>query len=183
MIKKKLNLDENENVLLEVRRHWIIFLGHSLALLFAAVLPFAVFTLFKMFLPEVIDAVKISGNQTALFTFFYCLWLLFLWCSFFIEWTKYYLDVWYVTEKRIIDIEQRGLFSREITNLRFDKIQDVTIDTHGFIATLLGFGNIRVQTAAEDSRSFYMATVSHPERVRQVIFNQHNISQKSDGGL
>jgi uncharacterized membrane protein YdbT with pleckstrin-like domain len=99
---------------------------------------------------------------------------MFLWLSFFINWTKYYLDVWYVTEKRIIAVDQRGIFNRGISNLRFDKIQDVTIDVKGFIATLLNYGNVKVQTAGEDNYEFSMSVVSNPENVRKVIFNQHN---------
>lgn len=179
MVHKALNLDPDENVLIEVRRHWIIFLGHATALLFSAILPFVIFTIVKMFAPSFLDFVTIQGNNYALFTFLYSLWLLFLWVSFFVEWTKYYLDVWYVTEKRIIDIDQKSLFSREVSNLRFDRIQDVTVDTHGFWAILFGFGNIRVQTAAEDSTSFYMSTVANPEALRRVIFNQQNLSLRN----
>jgi hypothetical protein len=58
--------------------------------------------------------------------------------------------------------------------LRFDKIQDVTVDVHGFIPTLKNFGNIKVQTASEDNLDFIIHTVRKPDVVRQVIFSQHN---------
>ena len=173
MTYKQLHLEEGENVIFEVRKHWIVFVGQASALLFSALLPFILLTLGKVFevdLPEL----NIPGNKSALFLFIYLLWLLTLWILFFLDWIKYYLDVWYVTEKRIIAIDQRKIFDREVSNLRFDKIQDVTIDVHGFIPTLLGFGNIRVQTASEDSKEFYMNSVRHPENLRKVIFTQQN---------
>jgi hypothetical protein len=34
---------------------------------------------------------------------------------------------------------------------------------------------VKVQTAAEDSKDFYMTFVSRPEEVKRVIFMQHNI--------
>ncbi len=126
--------------------------------------------------PEIIHF--FSQTNVFLVIFFYLLWLIILWCYFFISWTKYYLDVWYVTEKRIIAIEQRSIFDREVSNLRFDKIQDVTIDVRGFVATMLDFGNVKVQTASEDNTDFTLATVSHPEEVRRVIFSQHNVENK-----
>lgn len=179
MSYKQLHLEEGETVIFEVRKHWIVFFGQATALLFSALLPFIIFTIIKIYnfnLPEI----DIAGNKSALFLFFYLLWLLTLWILFFIDWTKYYLDVWYVTEKRIIAVDQKRIFDREVSNLRFDKIQDVTIDVHGFISTLLDFGNIRVQTASEDSKEFYMNTVRHPEHVRKIIFSQQNkIGDKS----
>src|SRR3989344_2396757 len=173
MSYKQLHLEEGENVIFEVRKHWIVFVGQAVALLFAALLPFILFTLAEMF-DFPIPQLNISGNQSALFLFLYLLWSLTLWILFFLDWTKYYLDVWYVTEKRIIAIDQKRIFDREVSNLRFDKIQDVTIDVHGFIPTLLGFGNIRVQTASEDSKEFYMKSVRHPENLRKIIFTQQN---------
>ncbi len=168
-----LHLDPDEHVLLEVRKHWIVFAGYALSLLFSAIIPFVILVFVRIFIP-IVNKIQIPGNVSALFLFFYTIWLLFLWIAFFVDWTKYYLDVWYVTEKRIIAIEQRRIFDRGISNLRFDKIQDVTIDVRGFISTMLDFGNVKVQTAGEDNYDFAMDTVRRPEQVRQVIFSQHN---------
>src|SRR4051812_13563592 len=102
-----LHLDSDEHVILEVRKHWIVFFGYAATLFFGALLPSTVYTIIKIFLPGFFEAIQLPGNTYAMLLFFYILWLLFLWISFFLEWTKYYLDVWYVTEKRIIDVEQK----------------------------------------------------------------------------
>ncbi len=169
-----LHLDQDEHVILEVRKHWIVFVGHAIGLLFSAFIPFIVWMLCTIFIPQIRHIIPSYINTSALFLFSYSLWLLMLWISFFVDWTKYYLDVWYVTERRIIAIQQKRIFDREISNLRFEKIQDVTIDVHGFIPTLLNFGNVKVQTASEDSQEFMMDTVSNPDEVRRVIFSQQN---------
>ncbi len=168
-----LHLEPEEHVILQVRKHWIVFAVQAGSLLFVAFLPFILIAVIKTFIPQLLNF-NLPVNQSALFLFFYTLWLLILWIFFFIDWTKYYLDVWYVTEERIIAIDQKRIFDREVSNLRFDRIQDVTIDVHGFIPTLLGFGNIKVQTASEDSREFFMTTVRNPEEIRRVIFQQQN---------
>ena len=173
MPRDVLNLDNDESVILEVRKHWVVFVGYAVSLLFSALMPFVLFVFSKVLFPK-INSINIPGNTSALFLFFYCLWLLFLWALFFINWTKYYLDVWFVTQKRIIAVDQKRIFDRAISNLRFDKIQDVTIDVRGFIPTLLNYGDVKVQTAGEDNYEFSMNTVSDPEHVRKVIFSQHN---------
>ncbi len=168
-----LHLDLDEHVIMEVRKHWIVFIGQAFSLVFSALMPFILFFFTKALLPGILDF-KFSNNDSALFVFIYSLWLLFLWVSFFINWTKFYLDVWYVTEKRIIAVDQRHIFSRGVSNLRFDKIQDVTVDIHGFIPTFLNFGNIKVQTAGEDNFDFFMSSVKDPEHVRKILFGKHN---------
>jgi hypothetical protein len=169
-----LHLESDEHVILEVRKHWIVFAGHAFGLLAAALLPFIIFVAFEIFVPGLLNVFKLPGNVAALFLFFYALWLLFLWISFFVAWTTYFLDVWYVTEKRIIAVDQKALFDREISNLRFDKIQDVTINVDGFMQTLLHFGDVQVQTAGVEQDDFLMQTVRNPDEVRRVIFSQHN---------
>jgi uncharacterized membrane protein YdbT with pleckstrin-like domain len=176
---KALHLDNGENVLLVVRRHWIVFLANGIILSFLAVLPPIAFSLLVILLPKV-SSINIPGNDFWLFSFIYSLWLLFLWISFFSQWTKYYLDAWYVTEKRIIIVEQCRLFVREVSNVRFDRIQDVSVSINGLIATFLDFGNIKVQTASEDSSDFTLNLVRHPGEVRRVIFARHNILPDSD---
>jgi len=172
-----LHLDPDEKVVLEVRKHWIVFVGFAISLLVMAVLPCVLFLLVQIFLPKVLPAFSLSSlspNIPALFLFFYSLWLLFLWISFFVQWTKFHLDVWYVTDRRIIDVTQKQFFDREISNLPFDKIQDVTVDIHGLVPTMLGFGNVEVETAGEDDGDFVMRAVRDPDNVRRVIFDRHN---------
>jgi len=175
-----LHLDIGETVILEVRKHWIIFVGIALGFFMAGLFPLIVFTVLSIFIPNALDF-TLTDNDGALFLFFYTLWLLTLWILFFIDWTKYYLDVWFVTEKRIISIEQKFIFHREISNLRFDKIQDITVSVEGFISTMLDFGNIRVQTASEDNREFFIKTVRHPDNVRNVIFRRQNKINEGSG--
>lgn len=165
-----LNLDAHESVILEVRKHWIVFLSHAFFLFLSAIFPLIAYELIHLFFPL---NIPLTGAGS-LFLFLYFLWLLGVWVSFFAQWTNYYLDVWYVTEKRIIDVEQKRPFHREVSSIRFDKIQDITVEVRGVIATFLNYGDVRVQTASESAGDFEMTTAAYPERIRQKIFSQHN---------
>lgn len=170
---KALHLEQGEEVILEVRRHWIVFAGNILVFIISIILPLVGFLWLMDYFKQYSQF--FSGIYFSLFLFFYTLWFLFSWIGFFIAWTKFYLDVWYVTGTRIIDIEQEKIFYRNVSNLRFDKIQDITVEVHGFIATFLNFGDIRVQTASENENDFLMRSVKDPEKVKRIIFAQHNI--------
>ena len=163
MLVSRLNLDPGETILLEVRRHWFVFLTRNIVLVVAPFVPLVAF-----FVPFIRASII-----SPLGIFFYSLWFLLFWVFFFVKWTNYYLDVWFVTETRIIDVEQKSLFDREVSNLRFDRIQDISVEVHGVIATFLNFGDLHIKTAAEDS-GFFMEDAAHPEAVREVIFSRHN---------
>ncbi|HHX58346.1 MAG TPA: hypothetical protein GX706_01085 [Candidatus Moranbacteria bacterium] len=153
----------DEDVILMLRRHW-----------FVAVIYFSPAILFLLVI-VIIQAVV--GGTSMIETFplgkggFYLMQtilLMFWWLAMAIIWVNYYLDVWIVTTKRIINIEQIALFRREISELEHGKIQDVTTEVLGFFPTLLRYGNVHIQTAATLNR-FIFKEVPSPAFVRDVI--------------
>ncbi len=160
-------LAPDETIVLKVRKHWLLVVASGLGFLGLAFLPVILevtigFSL--SFLPVTVN----EATTPHLRLFLYLLWLLALWVGFFVTWTDYYLDVWQVTERRIIDIEQKGLFHRDEASVRFENIQDITIDTRGFLATIFDFGDLRVQSAGEH-REFLIENVAHPEAMKLKI--------------
>jgi uncharacterized membrane protein YdbT with pleckstrin-like domain len=93
---------------------------------------------------------------------------LLLWMHFFSVWTDHWLDAWVVTNKRVIDIEQRGFFSRQVSSFPIERIQDVTFESTGVLATWLGYGDVRIQTASLSS-DFIMRGVGDPAKVKEIL--------------
>jgi hypothetical protein len=151
-----ITIEPGEQIVAVVRKHWFIIVSKALGFVVLA------------FLPAV--AHSFIGLNSSMFSFFYGTFLLFLWVMFFTVWTDYYLDVLYITDKRVVDIEQKGFFLRDIATLRFEGIQDVTIVTVGVIPTMLGFGTLTLQTAAED-REFIIKDIADPEGIRALILS------------
>ena len=90
-------------------------------------------------------------------------------CIFFYsQFVEFYLDIWIVTNDRIVDIEQQGLFARTISELDLYRIQDVTVVVNGFFPTMFHYGNIYVKTASNNSQIIFR-NVSHPNEIRQVL--------------
>ncbi len=172
MLFTHLDLDPGEKIVHEARKHWYVFFWPIVLSAFLIVAPLVFYLVVLAFLP--IGVVEVVVKYFFLSLFFYSVWFLLIWILFFIQWTNYYLDVWYITERRIIDIEQKGIFHREVSNLRFDKIQDITVEVKGVVATFLKFGDLHVQTASEDSRNFLLKNAARPEETRKIIFEMHN---------
>jgi hypothetical protein len=93
---------------------------------------------------------------------------LFVWLFFFFSFIDYYLDVWIITSDRILDIRQEGFFSRTISEQKIFRIQDVTSETKGIMPTLMHYGEVYVQTAAEQQR-FHFHEIPFPEQIRDII--------------
>lgn len=114
-------------------------------------------------------------------------WFAVLWTVFFIVWTNYYLDVWIVTDHRIVDIEQFSLFSRDVSEFRLDRVQDLTVEVKGILPTLLNFGDLHVQTAGMHHQ-FHINDVENPYAVKDRIIKEHDKAvqkahEHSHGGL
>lgn len=168
-----IKLIEGEKILYEVRKHWYVLLVESFFTVILSLVPWVVF-----FGLDVLSVPLVGGEGSLLF-FLGTLWLFVTWIVFMIIWTNYYLDVWLVTTRRIIDIEQHGLFSRDFSEFRLDKIQDITIEVKGILPTLLRFGDIHVQTAGED-REFIIKGIPKPYRLRDVMFKeQHRVMKEN----
>ncbi len=166
---------ENENIALVVRRHKIILLTYGFyIILMSAIPPIFYFSIMPNalsgFLYEPYDKIFIL-----LSIIFYG----FVWIAAFTVWLDYYLDIWIVTDQRILDVEQVGLFSRVVSEVDLEKIQDVTSEVHGMPATIFGFGDIHIQTAAEKTR-FVMKSVPHPVTARREIIKLYRKAKEKE---
>lgn len=159
-----IKLEPDEHVVAVVRKHWFIFFLHTVAHVFFAIAPLVVFFAIQYLvvfsIPDKFFWLGLAG---------YFLWLLAIWVIYFIQWTDYYLDVWYITNEKIYDVLQKGFFNRHVSILRFDKIQDVSVNINGIISTLLDFGEIHVQTAGETSVDFTLRDAKNPTQVKHTI--------------
>ena len=100
------------------------------------------------------------------------LWWWGVWTSTFIAFSNYYLDVLIVTDERVLHIDQHGPFSRTVSDLRLSRIQDVSIEQHGLLPTLIHFGDIHIQTAGE-APNFRFTSVPRPASVKETIMQAH----------
>ena len=85
----------------------------------------------------------------------------------------YYLNIWIITDHRIIASRQKGLFKRELVELSIANIQDISVHIEGFMNTFLNFGGVEVQSAGAEKK-FQMTSVPSPTKVKDLITKAHN---------
>lgn len=157
---------ENETILAVIHRHWFDITTHFILIgLFVALLGAIFFTL-----PKIANPTSFFSHPIVIL-FFQNTFFLILWLYAFLVWIDYYFDVWIITNERVINIEQKGLFVRTVSELKFSRIQDVTSEVRGMLPTILNFGDVKVQTASEED-FFLFRQVPDPYHVKDVIMER-----------
>jgi len=160
--------EKDEKVILLLRRHPFILVKQNLLFTLYFAIPIGIYVVAKLWLTFILSF-PIYPVLILLISIYYSFFLLFL----LVEWIDYYFDVWLVTNKRLIDVDQIGLFKRVIAETRLDKIQDITVEINGPFATLFHYGNIHIQTAAETKR-FEIRQVSEPTAIRTTVLKLYD---------
>lgn len=88
-------------------------------------------------------------------------------------WMSFYLDVTIVTERRLIDVEQEGIFHRQIAEQSLVRVQDVSARQRGFFQHLLNYGSLYIETAS-DQPNFELNNIPRPNDVAKTIINLHD---------
>ena len=58
----------------------------------------------------------------------------------------WHFNIFVVTDRRVVDIEQRGYFDRTVSEVMYPKIQDVSYRIKGIFPTLCHYGAVTIQT-------------------------------------
>lgn len=153
--------DQDERVVLLLRAHIITNVKWILIFIFLLLVPLVIFPL----LASLNMLSGISGGSGFVFTIF---WLMASFTYAFINFLYWYFNVYIVTDERIIDIDWYSVIYHQTNSTRISKIQDVSSTRSGVFASVFDFGNVHIQTAAEES-NFEFENVPHPDLVSQKI--------------
>ncbi len=161
-----IEISDSEKIIRIVRKHWFVLLSDLVVLLFFVAIPTII--LFVYYILPIPSFVQFAGHPGFGAAFFFFAWLFIVWMIGWNMWTDYYLDVLIITNTRIFDIEQKGLFRRTSSSFRIDKIQNATVDQKGIIQTMLNFGTIQLETAGE-REDFIAHFIANPYSIKKFI--------------
>ena len=166
-MNESIQLLPNETIVLRFRKHGIMLFFDTIGTLLAMFVPFVFFSILSSlgYVPEFLKVPEIIAFASAA-------WLLIVCCALAIEWTDYYLDLWIVTDSRVINIAQIGLFNRNISSWGIERIQEITIHTENVVQSFFNYGTLQIQTSGPSDEYAKAIGVPNPERVRSVIMAQ-----------
>ena len=125
---------DGEEIQLVLRRHHsvmargLVMAGLVLAISAAPLLVWKLQWLWLVFLAGLLLAVIIAFNT----------------------WIKWYYGVYIVTNRRVRQQIQRGLFHKTTIDVYLDKVQNISYNISGLKGSLLGYGTILLRTMAGD---------------------------------
>jgi hypothetical protein len=164
----KIELESDETVIKTVRKHWfLITIELCIIILFGLVPVFGFMAILA--LPPQSPILAYFETETPVIVFGLCAWLLLSTMAAATSWTHYYLDLWVITDRRIIVIEQMNFFSRKVSNFRLERLQDIKVTISGIIPTLLNYGTIRAQTASAAESNFTSPGLPDPRELQSLI--------------
>lgn len=165
---EKIELEPDEKILATVRKHWFIIFSQLFATAFMIFLP--LFMVIFLGLSEKTQAIFTQlQTNSQLGSFVLIFWLLLSLLSGFMIWTNYYLDLWLITDRRIIVVDQISFFNRTVSNFRLERLQDINVTINGLIPTFLNFGTIDAHTAGNNEERFDTSGLPDPRNLQAII--------------
>ncbi len=155
--------EKGEEIVFLLRRHWLTNLWWMLLVVTLAVLPFFSGMFFSLLGLENLLEIPVRYHLTVVL-----LWYLVCLAIGLVRFLDWYFNVYIVTDRRIVDIDFSGLLFKNISECSHDRVQDVTYRTGGLAQTIFDFGDVYIQTAAEQ-REFEFRSVPRPGYIHDKV--------------
>lgn len=164
MLFDKIELEDSEQVLKIVRKHWFLIVAELFGVFMMILLP-----LILLSIAVIVPALEPYLNLLPLIIVAMLGWVLLALLTGFMIWTHYYLDLWVITDRRIIVIDQIHFFNRKVSSFRLERLQDIKVTINGIIPTFLNFGTLRAQTAGAADSNFMSTGLPEPRELQALI--------------
>lgn len=160
-----IELNENEQIKAIVYKHWIVLLWHVLKISAVVALPifgscYFGFCWQNLWGPSVFWTLIFIG----------AIWTVRRW----IIWRK---DIFIITNQRIVDINQKDLFDKEVAEMNYYKVRDVIYQVKGVLATTFDFGRVELHLAG--GAILALERVPNPQKIQELIIKLKNETEMS----
>lgn len=159
------NPKEYEKIAFILKRDWVTFIPALALFLVLAAIPIGAYAFVGRFEPNLL----VNRWLSLIFILGGTAWYLFALLLLFTQFTDFFLDVWIVTNERVIAIVQRGLFHRTVSQARLFQVQDVRTSVKGPIQTLFHYGDLHVETAGMEHGNLHFDNIPNPNEVARKI--------------
>jgi len=168
LINKNFTLNQNEIVVKVVRQS-------RLTLAFRLFIP-AILILLAFFL--IYPLFSLGNRGIGLFLLILIIGILFLVRGLAIWYRKKFI----ISNQRIIDIDQNGLFKKVVSEIPLAKIQDVSYKIKGLVQSLTRLGDVEI--VVRDARfKIAIKNINQPQKIQQLITQLGQNTAKASDSL
>ena len=145
-------LDNSEQLIAIVRKHWAVLAVHMSRV--------------------IISIMVIAAIYKKLAEFEYGFKIALVWIIASILYGVYGIMVWYldcyiITDRRIIDIDQKSMFRRVVAEVEIENIQEAIYEIDGPLEAFLNYGTVKIKMASSGMIS--MEQIPNPAEVKSLI--------------
>lgn len=162
-----------ERIVHVIRRHTITFIPIALLFIALILVPPIVDWMGQNLWPDFFTSASLYPLLVLFLSVYYLSLCLFFY-SYFID---FYLDILIITNDRLVDIDQKGLFARSVAEIELYQIQDITSQVEGFFPSIFNYGQLIIQTASAVPRVI-VHNVPNPHLLRQELLDLAAIDKK-----
>ncbi len=147
-------IQEDEDLVMFVRHYPASYVVKAIVLFIYFLLPF--FFLFPLWDAGIVGRIVF--------------WLLLISALLMIVrfWAVVYFNSLIITDRRIIEIHQKGLFEQHVSEMQYDKVQNISYAKKGLFQMLLGYGSVYVHSSSQ-AKPIEIKHVHNPREVREMI--------------
>ena len=157
---------EDEQVLLVVHKHPATLLGEAALTL---VPGFTILWLLILFRGSPLTLADASVHAIITLLVPFC--FLILWTILAIQWTNYYLDMFIVTDRRILYTSQINFTERTTTQWNIRDVSRASVHFGGLFESFFHYGSITIE-GREETMAAKITGIPDPEYVAAVILKQ-----------
>lgn len=143
--------EADEKIELFLRQHWFVNVGWILLALFALFLPIIVLqldiTLNTNYFLNVPIGIVIGGL---------IIWYLLVTAYIMEKFLFWYFNIYILTNYHLVDVNFHNLLNRDITEAGIENVESASSKISGIIGSLFNFGDVIVQTAAENQQITFL---------------------------
>ena len=154
--------ERGEEVLLMLRAHPITNIPWILILLFLLFAP--------LVLPQILEGTSLDPatlpERTQLLLLF-C-WYLFSLGYGILSFLYWFFNINLITNQRVVDLDYYGFLFYRLSEAPLSQIQDVTYQVGGLFGIIFNYGDLYIQTAAEQ-REFDFLKIPNPAKVHDLL--------------
>jgi len=149
--------EQEEQVILVIRSHWIVYLPQVLLAILVLILPWIlaaisadIFKSAVIFLALLITSLLIAASILV---------------STIIKW---YYNVDMITDQRVVDLDFPNVMAHTMTEAQLEHIEDVTQKQLGLLGSIFDVGTVYVQTAGSN-QNIEFTNIPRPRDVQEIL--------------
>ncbi|KKP91059.1 MAG: hypothetical protein UR96_C0034G0001, partial [candidate division WS6 bacterium GW2011_GWC1_36_11] len=160
--------EQDEQVLLVIRSHWIVYVPQ----VFLAIVVFA--------LPWILGAVSSEiFKNTAIFLSLLITSMLIGASILVSTLVKWYYNVSMITDERVVDLDFPNIMAHTMSETQLEHIEDVTQKQLGILGSVFDVGTVYVQTAGT-SQNIEFQNIPRPRDVQEILVDLLESKEKGE---